>query len=298
MTKPLTFGICAPSSYAVPERFEAGVQQLQSLGHKLVIHPQARGRFGTTQSAGTVPEKLAAFYELLNNPEIDAIMFASGGNFAAHLLDKINYAVIQKNPKPIIGYSDTIALLNAMHAKTGITTYHGPMVNEHRPEKFNAVYHDQLINLITGNPAPITLTDAVIQKSGTATGKLIGGNLTIFQHLLHTPYCPDLSGAVLFFEDIGGEINGFDRCLNYFRLLGLFERAAGIIFGQFTDMKDTGRPFGFTLEEIIATHTADLNIPIITGAPFGHIGMFPTFPIGARVMVDAGQGIPTVTLVK
>lgn len=298
MTTPLTFGICAPSSYARPDRFEPGLKQLQDLGHKLIVHPQARGRLGETQSAGTVQDKLEAFYALLTNPDVDAIMFACGGNFAGHLLDKIDYDVVRLHSKPIIGYSDATALLNAIHAETGNVTYHGPMVNEHRPEKFSATLHAQLTGLIDGSVTSFDLPGSIIAQSGTGAGKLVGGNLSVFHRILHTQYCPETDGAILFFEDVGEELSRLDATLNHLRLLGLFKRAKGLIFGQFTDLQDTGRPFGFTLDQIIATHTAGLNIPIVTNAPFGHIGMFPTFPVGANVTLDARQGTPTLTLAK
>jgi muramoyltetrapeptide carboxypeptidase len=298
MTKPLTFGVCAPSSYARPDRFEPGLKQLQDLGHKLIVHPQARGRLGETQSAGTVQEKLDAFYALLTNRDVDAIMFACGGNFSAHLLDKIDYDVVRLHAKPIIGYSDASALLNAIHAETGNITYHGPMLTSYRPEQFNAEAHTHLLKLIDGSVTSFDLPGSIIKNNGTGSGKLIGGNLAVFHRIMHTQYCPDTDGAILFFEDVGEELNRIDATLNHLRLLGAFKRARGLVFGQFTDLKDTGRPFGFTLEQIIATHTAGLNIPIITNAPFGHIGMFKAFPIGANVTLDAGQGTPTLTLAK
>lgn len=298
MNTPLTFGICAPSSYARLNRFEPGLKQLTDLGHKLIVHPQARGRLGETQSAGTNDEKIAALYDILKNPDVDAIMFACGGNFVGHLLDKIDYNVFHAHPKPIIGYSDATALLNALHTQTGQVTYHGPMVNEHSPERFKAAAHTHLVNLLNGSLKSFELKNSFIQTVGSGQGKMFGGNLSVFHRILNTQYCPDLDGAILFFEDVGEELSRLDATLNHMRLLGLFDRAAGLVFGQFKDMQDTGRPFGFTLEQIIAMHTAGLNIPIITNAPFGHIGMFNAFPVGAPITLDARQGMPTITLVK
>lgn len=295
MKKP-TFGICAPSSYVRRERFDPGVQKLRDLGHELVIHPQTYGRLGETQSAGTVTEKIAALYDLVENPSVDVILTACGGNFALHLLEHLDYARLAKTPKPIMGFSDTTALLNAIHHQTGIVMYHGPIVNSFGPDAFNDVAYTQMIGVLKGTLSDIHLADAQIQTPGQATGKMLGGNLEVFRALVGTPDLPDLQGAILFFEDTGLELNHLDRTLCSLKRAGLFDNASGLIFGQFTDLKDTGRPFGFTLNQIIAAHTGHLDIPVITNAPFGHNGMPLTFPLGARVTLDTRQGTPMLTL--
>lgn len=295
MSKKPTFGICAPSSYVDLERFNPGIEKLRELGHELIIHPQTYARISETQIGGTVEEKIAALYDLSNDNRVDMILTACGGQTAARLLDTIDFNKIKK---PIIGYSDTTSLLVPAYHATGHIQYHGPGVTWFRSPKFNTDNYQEFLSVLVETTSSLSLKGAQTQKQGTGTGKLIGGNLVIFQHLLHTPWCPNLDGTILFFEDVGCELTSFDRTLNYFRLLGLFDRAAGVIFGQFTNMLDTGRPFGFTVDEIIATHTASAKCPIVTNAPFGHSGLLTTFPIGAVATLDARQGQVTLTLEK
>jgi muramoyltetrapeptide carboxypeptidase len=294
MTKKPSFGVCAPSSYAETNNLNAGIERLRSLGHNVIVHPQAYGRLANTQLAGKVSEKIAALYDLMADPKVDIIMPATGGQTSAHMLDQIDF---RRLTKPIMGYSDTTTLVNAAYAQTGTIQYHGPHAATARPGRYSDDDYQQMLSLLQGATS-IPLPGAITQNPGTGTGRLIGGNLVVFQHLLHTPWCPPLDNAILFFEDIGDELTSIDRTLNYFRLLGLFDRAAGIIFGQFTDMKDTGRPFGFTMDEIIATHTRTAPCPVVTHAPFGHDGMLVTFPVGAHATLTAGPGTPRLVLEK
>lgn len=136
MTSPRLprFGICAPSSYARPEKFLPGLEKLRALGHELIVHPQAHGRLDDTQLAGTPQDRVAALYDLMADSRVDIVLTAAGGNGALQLVDKIDYTRLTK---PIIGYSDTTALLTAAFAKTGRVQYHGPAVNWFWPEWYN-----------------------------------------------------------------------------------------------------------------------------------------------------------------
>ncbi len=294
MKKP-TFGICAPSSYVRQPDFDQGIEKLRALGHDLVLHPQAYGRLGDTQLAGTVDEKIAALYDLMDDPKVDMILTACGGQSQARLLDRLDFT---KFSKPFMGYSDNSTLVNAIFAKNQRIQYHSPDVCWFRPKFFRQDLYEQIMGVLNGTAHDLPLDDVRVMRPGTGTGRLFGGNLSVFQYLLHTPWCPDLDGAILFFEDVTRELTSFDRVMNYFRLLGIFDRAAGVIFGQFSDMLDTGRPFGFTVDEIIATHTADAKCPIITNAPFGHTGLLVTYPVGAVVTLDARGAQPTLTIKK
>lgn len=296
MSKKPTFGVFSPSSYINAQRFEPGLEQLKSLGHNVIVHPQTYGRLGSTQLPSTVEDKLTALYDLMANPDIDVVMASNGGQTSARLLPHIDY---NRCTKPFLGYSDSTSLLNGIHAKTGKIQYHGMDVQWFRPQLFRDHLYQHTLDLLAGQVTDIPIEGSNTHIPGSGTGPLIGGNLPVFQHLLHTPYCPKLGGAILFFEDIGDELTSIDRTLNYFRMLGLFDRAAGLIFGQFTDMRDTGRPFGFNMEEIITTHTAGVRCPVITDAPVGHGGLLTTFPLGATATLSASMtGIQRLTLAK
>lgn len=276
-----TIGIMAPSSRINAADVEAACKVLHERGYKTFVHPQTYEQLH--QSAGTNEQKCDALHDLVRNPDIQAIFFATGGNRALHLLDKIDYNLIAANPKIFMGFSDNTALLNAISARCGIVTYHGPTL------KRVTTNHDLEFNLsfLSGKEEAITLDGANVARGGSAEGILIGGNISLFQYLIASGDSPDANGAILFLEDCHEEWSRIDRAFCYFRRCGLLDKIGGLILGQFTNMLDTGTPFGFTFEDIIAEHTKGLNIPIITHAPVGHDAHRNIImPIGARMKLD------------
>jgi len=283
-----TIGIMAPSSYVEKADIEAGCTALHKHGFKTFVHPQTFERLN--QSAGTSEQKAAALHDLIKNPDIAAIIFAGGGNRALHLLDHLDFDLIRTHPKIYMGFSDSTALLNAIQARTGIITYHGPVA------KRLATNSDLDFNLrlLKGEETVIPLTGSTVLHKGHAEGWLIGGNLSVFRRLCGTTEMPDATGAILFLEDTGEETSRLDAELCALRRCGLLNKISGLILGQFTDLKDTGRPFGFTFEDIVAEHAKDLRIPVTINAPFGHGNTLTVFPIGQKAKFDG----TTLTLIQ
>lgn len=278
-------GVMAPSSHVELCDLDKAGTVLENKGFKVFIHPQSLARL--QQSAGSHAEKIAALHELFADPSVKAIIAAGGGNRALHLLDKIDYNLIEENPKILMGFSDVTALLNAIYAKTGLTTYHGPVF------KKLADYEplDAMLAVLAGEKATYDLRPARVIREGEARGPMIGGNLCLFQYLCGTAFMPDADGAILFLEDCNEELSRIDRMLLHLRRMGVLERICGLLLGEFSDMKDTGRPFGFTLEDLVREHTDGLNIPIVMDAPFGHGKNLPVFPVGgmARLTADGAD---------
>ncbi len=279
-----TIGVMAPSSRIAHEHMDAAKSLLENKGYKVFIHPQVlkySGNENKTQYAGSVIEKLNAFHDLVRDPKIRAIFFATGGQRCATILDGIDFDLVRNNPKTYMGFSDLTSLLNKITAHTKIPTWHGPNAKTllRNPQA------DFNFRLLHGEEKSIPLNDAKILSDGAATGIMIGGNLAAFC-AMHKSDCPDPNGAILFLEEVSEELTAIDRNLLSLKRGGLFKKLGGIIFGQFTDMKDTGTPFGFTLEDIIREHTDGLNIPVLMNAPFGHDNDLPSFPIGANVRLE------------
>lgn len=278
-----TIGIMAPSSRVDAADLENGAAVLRRKGYNVLIHPQCAARHN--QSAGTNEEKRDALHDLVKNPDVKAIIFATGGNRALHLLDIIDYDLIKKHPKIYMGFSDNTALLNAITAKTGIVTYHGPTAK--RLTKNPQV--DFNLSLLAQKEKIIPLTGATVFHDGSADGILVGGNLPMIRSLVCTKDLLDLNDAILFLEDINEETSRLDRDFCTFRRKGVFDNISGLILGQFKNLLDTGTPFGFTFEDIIAEHTEGLNIPILMNAPFGHAEDLYALPIGARMALRGAQ---------
>lgn len=277
-----TIGIVAPSSFIESDRLDQGVEILRAHGFDVKIHPQTLMR--DRQSAGGIAEKVAALHEMFVDASVHAIFAAGGGNRSAHILGALDYQLIAANPKPYVGFSDSTALLTAMFGRAGLCAFHGPVVKS--LPRTDPACLDFLFSLLSGHLRHYPFESSAGLHDGTATGRLMGGNLGVFSALAGTPFMPDPTGAILFLEDIGEELSRVDRMLWHLRHSLPFSRLGGIVFGQFTDLQDSGRPFGFTLEEILREHTAGLDIPVAFNAPFGHGSALYPLPVGAVATLD------------
>lgn len=251
-------------------------------GYDSFIHPQSIQQLH--QSAGNAQAKIDAFHDVFKDDSISAVFGARGGNRAITMLPGIDFDVVRRHPKIITGYSDVTVLLNGIYARTGLITFHGPLFREF-PRRGDDL--TQMLSVLSGRADHIDLPGATYLRDGVAEGRLIGGNLSLFQTLIGTPYMPPLDGAILFLEDVGDHVSRYDRMLGHLRAAGVFARIGGLIIGDFTETKDNDeRPFGFTLEDCVREHTASYRFPVIMNAPFGHGDHLPTFPVGCRVRMD------------
>lgn len=262
---------------------------MEARGYNVFIHPQTYDR--NHQSAGTPEQKLKAFYDLWENPDIHVIWAAGGGNRCLHWIDQIDYSRL-KTPKPVIGFSDVTALLNALYKNLNTISFHGSTFGRLK----NYQQLDHLLALLGGQNPPYPMDTAKIIIPGSATGYLMGGNLSIVQYLPAILAADVFKGAILFLEDCQEELSRIDRMLRVMRQTKIFEHCKGLIFGSFDPIPETGKPFGFTLEDIIREHTNNLNIPVVMQGSFGHTGAFYSFPVGGFATLDTSQHYTKLTL--
>ncbi len=273
-------GIVAPSSYHDVEKLRPAVGFLTDKGFEVIFHPQTALKNG--QFAGTPQQKVDAIHDYFTNPDIKAIFCTCGGNGAIHLLDKIDYKLIAENPKIFIGFSDITLLLNAISAKTGLVTFHGPTLT--RIDKIEPRWREQMITLLTGESNGIEIDTDLPD----ATGTLYGGNLSVMQALIGTPYAPVMDNAILLLEDINDHLSRYDRMLAHMKHSGWLKSLNAIILGDFLKSQDNPeRPFGVNIKEITANQAA--NIPILDNFPIGHGAQLCTLPIGANIALKNGR---------
>jgi muramoyltetrapeptide carboxypeptidase len=294
-----TVGLIEPAS-ATYEPFD--VQYVEEVVRAMGLVPKRGkhllGRHGYL--AGTDAERAEDVNAMFADKSVKAILAVRGGWGCARILPLLDYAMISKNPKPLIGYSDITALHMALQAKTGMVSFHGPngssIWGKQSVDCFKPILFDGA-TYIYRNPVPTE--DRLVQKKwrtqiirgGTAQGKLIGGNLTVLSALVGTPYVPNFDGAILFLEDVAEAEYRIDRMLTQLSLAGILKKLRGVIFGQCTDCKDGDRNLGgFTLTEIFQHHFGALGVPAFQGAFFGHITDQFTFPIGVQVEMNADAG--------
>lgn len=287
-------GVFAPSAFVDPDGLSQAAEHVRQFGFACHIHDQTHKRYH--QSAGTPQEKATALHDLLQNPAIEFLWTACGGNRAALMMDTINYDILRKHAdKPLVGFSDVTYLLNAFYKITGKPQIHGPglwaSIKPHISDDnikqlaalLKAIRHKTAYHLVFEDITTLKSVD-VPPLSGT----IIGGNLSLFQALIGTPYLPQDKDIILFFEDIGDQLSRYDRMLWHIRNSGIFERCRAVLIGDLSCGEDKGaRAFGFSKQDILQDVFNGYDFPVFMRCPFGHRGEFSSLPVGANVELTA-----------
>lgn len=293
-----TVALINPSG-AIYERapYEVATESLQALGFRVREAPNLRARYG--HLAGTDAQRAADVNAMFADPGVHGILAMTGGSGGNRMLPLVDYAAIRRNPKFLGGFSDLTALINAVHTQTGMVTFHCPMgASEWNPfsvESFRAVVMDAATPTLRNAPEP---GDGLAAKAGriatlhrgTARGPLVGGNLAVLSAMAGSVYWPRFDGAILFLEEVNEYIYRVDRMLSTLKLAGAFDRLGGVVLGAFTNC-NPGDGYGtLTLDEVFDDYFKPLNVPVFSGASFGHIKRKLTLPIGVPVEIDADAG--------
>jgi muramoyltetrapeptide carboxypeptidase len=299
-----TVGLIDPASATFESvKIEIAVEVIEAMGLKARPAPHVADRYGYL--AGKDEDRAHDVNQMFADQTVNAVMAIRGGWGCARLLPYVDFDVIAKNPKTLIGYSDLTALLLPVHARTGLITFHGPMAGS----TWNSFNLDCFKRVLFGAEAVTfenihEIKDTLVQVEnriqtitpGVARGKLLGGNLTVLAGIVGTGYLPDFTGAILFIEDVEENIYRIDRLLTQLALAGILGRLRGIVFGNCTKCLP-GEGYGaLTLEEVLRDHIKPLNVPAWSGAMIGHIDRQFTIPEGAQVEIDATKG--TITMLE
>jgi len=272
-------------------------ERLAALGFKTKVGRHALARYGYL--AGTDQERAEDLNQAFADENVKGIIAIRGGWGCARMLPYLDYRLIRKHPKVVMGYSDVTALLLALQAKCDLVTFHGPVGlstwNEFSVNYFREVVMEGKTPLMQ-NPEPpqdeLVATDYRIRTvtPGKARGKLLGGNLSVLTALIGTPYLPDFKGAILFLEEVEEEWYRVDRMLTQLKLAGLLEKLVGFVFGKCTRCSP-GEGYGsLSFEDLLNDHIKPLGIPVFTGAMIGHLKNKFTVPLGVEAEIDATAG--------
>jgi len=297
-----TIGLIAPASAAFePATIREGVETLHSLGFKVKTGKHIKEKFGYL--AGSDKDRVADLHQMFKDEEVKAIIALRGGYGSMRLLNLIDYQLIKKHPKIFMGYSDITSLNVAIYEKTGLVTFHGPVAIS----SFSKYTQNYFLKVVTStesigeitrpepeNPLRPTAHLHTI-RSGKATGRLIGGNLTLLTALLGTPYEFNTRDAILFLEETGEEPYDIDRMLTQLLLAGKLDHVAGIVFDKCPNCKprDYKPAFynTFSLEEVIEDRLGKPGCPVLYGLNVGHEADKPTLPIGIKTTLDADRKV-------
>lgn len=294
-----TVGLVEPAGFTDDE-FDLGLVQetIRAMGLVPRPAPHLAARYGYL--AGKDEERAADLNAMYADDSVRAVFAVRGGWGCARILPLLDFKLIRANPKLLIGFSDITALHLAFAARAGFTTIHGPNAasswGRESWEPFRGLVFDGATPTYVN---PQATEDRLVQRMwrtrtlrpGKATGRLLGGNLTVLAALAGTPWLPDFDGAILFIEDVDEAPYRIDRMLTQLRLAGILGRVAGIVFGQCTNCRAAGPSLsGFTLSEVLQQHLEPLGVPVFEGAMFGHIANQFSLPVGVRAEIDATAG--------
>jgi muramoyltetrapeptide carboxypeptidase len=202
-----------------------------------------------------------------------------------------------------MGYSDITALLNGIHHKTGLVTFHGPIAKQtftpYTLAEFKKVVMQPVDETIIAQAPAFEAGEGRVDVEnrltrivpGKARGKLVGGNLSLMAHLTGSEYCPDFTGKIVVLEEVGEQTYVVDRYLTQLWLSGNLAKAAGIAFGKFTRCTTQASwAKQLTVEEILTSRCRELGIPTLRGLMIGHVDDQTTFPLGCEAELDVEAG--------
>ena len=287
-----TIGVIAPSNYIEKDDLEyinASIALMEASGFKVKFGKYV---FEDTLGYGTSPEKRATDINwAFKDDEVKAIMCVKGGEDSNTILDYIDYEMIKKHPKIICGFSDNTSILNAIHEKTGLVTYHGPTFKSltswetgYAYKQFIKTFVENTESLIMGEPEDEYTTI----QAGQATGELVGGNLSLFTKLVCGKYAVNVQDKILFLEELGFEAapEMVNSNIYYLKQNGIFDRIAGLWIGNYE------HPSKVSIEKIIKNAIGDeYKFPIIKSDNFGHIDKKIIIPIGTKAEINTNEKI-------
>ena len=283
-----TIGIVAPAGFMPLEKMQTSIDVLESWGYNIVLGTTTHSA-STNYFSGTDNERLDDLQRLLDDKSIHAIFCARGGYGLSRMIDKLDFKKFRKHPKWIIGYSDVTVLQAHLFSNYKIATLHAPMAAAFNDGEFNNPYILSLKSALEGVPLQYETEAHAYNRTGDATGVLVGGNLCLLAHLTGTRSELNTKDKILFLEDVGEYLYNIDRMLLQLKRAGKFKKLAGLIIGGFTDCKDTERPFGKTAYEIVAEHIKDYDFPVCFGFPVSHERENYALKIGTSVKLSVSD---------
>ena len=261
-----TVAIVASARKISLEELQPAIDIINSWGLKVVL---PKNVFCIdNQFAGTDDERAADMQWALDEENVKAVICARGGYGTVRIIDKLDFTNFIKHPKWIVGYSDITALHQHINQNFSIASLHATMpINFPKNEEAT----QSLLKALFGERLTYTVPSHVLNRTGEASGELIGGNLSLIYALCGSKSDIDTKGKILFIEDLDEYLYHIDRMMMNLKRSGKLQYLTGLIVGGMSDMKDNTVPFGKTAEEIILDAVKEYNFPVCFDFPAGHI---------------------------
>ena len=262
-------GITCPASYLTAANADKCVETLQQWGFEVMVG-KTLGSKSKNYFSASDEDRANELQAMLDDKNIKAIIFGRGGYGMGRIIDKLNFSKFKKNPKWIIGFSDITLLHCHIYGHHKISSIHGPMAIGFNKEKSNVESIESLHKILIGKKFNYNCKSHKNNRVGTAKGKLIGGNLALLVNSIGTASDFETKNKILFIEDVGEYLYAVDRMFYQLKRSGKLNKLAGLVIGGFTDMKDTERPFGKALENMIKELVEEFDYPVCFHFPISH----------------------------
>ncbi len=264
---------------------------LEAMGFRVIVGETASKRFGYL--AGDDQFRASEFTKFLLDKNVKAIVALRGGWGCARMLPYIDMTLIPENPKIICGFSDITTLLLAITKQIGLVTFHGPVGNS----TWEGMTTENFLDVVQARKSSIVMKspDTKVIRDGVASGRLLGGNLSIICSLIGTPHIPDFTSSILFLEETEEEPYRIDRLLTQLQQAGILDKLSGVVFGTCAKCEPEEPEKSFTLDEVLDFHFKNRKYPVIKGFAIGHIKDKFTIPVGMPATLDAGKLTLTLT---
>lgn len=291
--------IVAPSSSVHTDRLLEGLDIIREVGLVPVLGPCVKGLKSYGMHSAPLKDRVAELNWAFGNPEISAVICAIGGMGSSALLPYLDYEMIRRSRKPLLGRSDISALNNGILTKAGLISINGqtPSIKLDQGEKFRLSQSESFaatLRLMMSNEpwesAPLYNNPHIPRtvSPGSASGHAIGGNSDTFTRLIGTDYFPDFRGAILFLEDVHKSTEFLAREFLHLKLAGIIDQLAGVVIGEFQDINESKE----TVEDVIQEYFTN-GPPCVYGYPFSHGPIVSPIPIGSQCNLDADSGLIT-----
>ncbi|MFJ8087586.1 LD-carboxypeptidase [Lysinibacillus sp. NPDC095746] len=280
-----TVGLVALSSQAQPEKLGDAIAFLEELGLNYIIGNTIQAKHDYL--AGNDEERLADFHEMVRNPEVKAIFCVKGGYGSARIAEKIDYGLLEENPKIFWGFSDLTYLHCAINEYANLVTFHGPLLMSVR--RIDDLSKKMFLQLFS--PMEVQYTEDISPLTtiapGVARGEIIGGNLRRLVNTLGTKFEVCTEGRILLIEELGESIPKIDAMLQQLKQARKLEQLAGVVIGSFTQTEaDEAALFA-----LMKDYFADLGVPVVAGFKIGHDSTNIAIPLGVDAILDAQEKV-------
>jgi muramoyltetrapeptide carboxypeptidase len=283
-----TIGLVCPAGYMMLEKIQSCTKTLEDWGYQVKVGSSV-GSNSENYFSGTKEERLKDLQLMMDADDIKAILCARGGYGTTHIIDELDFKKFKTNPKWIIGFSDITVLHCHLYSNYYIASIHGPMAAAFNDNEFNNEYVQSLKKALEGRKGKYQCAPFEFNRKGDAIGELVGGNLALLAHLTGTDSDIKTKGRILFLEDTGEYLYNIDRMLYQFKRTGKLAKLAGLIIGGFSESKDTERPFGKNVYEIIRDIVKEYNYPVCYGFPVSHGKENVALKIGVGYKLKVGK---------